>query len=313
MQDAEGQPVGSPRLITQLGPWQLRSPILAASGCFGYGREYAAYLPLQRLGGIVTKGTSLKPRLGDLPPRMVETPAGMLNAIGLQNPGIETVIQAELPFLHRYGVPVIVNLYGTTPEEYAELAARLDGVEGVWGIELNISCPNVAAGGILFGQSPILARQVTEAAKRATHLPVMVKLSPNVTSIVEIARAVEDGGADLISLTNTFRGMAIDLHRRRPVLGNLSGGLSGPAIRPLALQLVWEVAGTVQIPVVGIGGIVSGDDAAAFLMAGASAVQVGTAQFIDPTACVRIADELEATMNREGFAQIADMVGAARQ
>ena len=292
---------------------RLRNPVMVASGCFGYGPEYARYIDIQRLGAIVCKGTTLRPRAGNPPPRLVETPAGLLNSIGLQNPGVDTVIAEYAPLWAEWEVPVLVNIAGETVDEYAELARRLDEVAGVAGLEVNISCPNVAAGGLAFGVDAHAAAAVTRAVRRATTLPVLVKLSPNVADIVPIARAVVDEGADALTLINTVRGLAMDVERRRPVLARAIGGLSGPAIRPIALAMVYEVAGAVDVPIVGLGGITSAHDALEFFLAGASAVQVGTACFVDPQAPLRVLEGLQAWMEREGVAGLGEIVGAGRK
>ena len=262
----------TPDLRVNIAGLELANPVLTASGTFGYGAEFAGLLDLSRLGGIVTKGISLKPRPGNPPPRIVETAGGMLNAIGLENVGVERFITEKLPFLRDCGARVIVNILGDSEDDYAELAARLDGAPGVDALELNISCPNVRHGGIAFGADPRMAAAVTRAAKARTRLPVIVKLSPNVTDIALMARAVEEAGADAVSLINTLVGMAIDIHKRRPVLANRTGGLSGPAVKPVALRMVWQVARAVSIPVIGIGGIASAEDALEFLLAGATGI-----------------------------------------
>ena len=290
---------------------RLRNPVLVASGTFGYGTEYQKLIDVQRLGAICSKGITLRPRSGNATPRIAETPAGMLNAIGLQNIGVDRVIREMAPIWERWQVPVIVNISGERIDEYARLAARLDGVAGVAGLELNISCPNVTANGRLFADDPRLAADATAAARAETDLPLMVKLSPNVTDIAEVALAVEAAGADCISMINTLVGMTIDLRTRRPFLANVTGGLSGPAIRPVALRLVFRVAQAVRIPIVGIGGIASTDDALQFLMAGASAVQVGTANFVNPAVGLQIIDGLAQYLESEGCGSIREIVGVA--
>lgn len=288
----------------------LKNPVMTASGTFGYGVEFASLLDLTRLGGIIVKGLSLDPSAGNPPPRIVETPCGMLNAIGLENVGIEAFIAEKLPFLTELGTPVFANIYGETMEAYAELAERLDDVEAVAGIEVNISCPNVEAGGIAFGVDPVSAGLVVEGVRKRTSRPVMVKLSPNVTDIVTMARAVVDAGADAVSLINTITGMEIDVDTRRPKLANVTGGLSGPAIRPVALRMVWQVAGAVEVPVIGIGGIMTAEDALAFLIAGATAVQVGTANFVDPTATMTIIDGIEAYLEEKNISDVNELIGS---
>lgn len=289
----------------------LKNPVLTASGTFGYGVEFASYGDLTALGGIVVKGLSLLPREGNPCPRIVETTAGMLNAVGLQNDGVEAFCRDRLPRLPWRETPVIVNMYATSPAEFGELAARLDGEEGVAALEVNVSCPNVKEGGVLFGQDPKLAAAVTAAVREgAPHKHVMVKLSPNVTDMALMARNVEDAGADSISCINTLLGMAVDLRTRRPSLANVVGGLSGPAIKPVALRCVWQVARAVKIPVVGMGGIVSAEDALEFILVGAAAVQVGTANFMRPDSAFVLAAELPAACKRLGAASPAQLRGA---
>ncbi|MHB0867844.1 MAG: dihydroorotate dehydrogenase [Chloroflexota bacterium] len=290
---------------------RLENPVMVASGCFGWGTEYAGLIDVQRLGAILSKGTTLRPRKGNAMPRLAETPAGMLNAIGLQNIGVRRVIAEKAPIWASWKVPVLVNVAGEGVEEYCECARLLDGVPGVAGIELNVSCPNVRAGGAVFACDPYAAAEVTAAVRRATTLPLMVKLSPNVGDIAAIAEAVEDAGADCISLINTLVGMKIDIWRRRPFLGNTTGGLSGPAVRPVAVKMVYQVAQAVRIPIVGLGGIASTDDALEFLMAGASAIQIGTAVFVDPTTPLRIVDGLARFMEQEGVSRLGELVGVA--
>ncbi len=292
---------------------RLRNPLMVASGCFGYGLEYARLLDLGRLGAIVCKGTTLHPRQGNPPPRVAETPAGMLNSIGLQNPGVDAVIAEYAPIWAQWEVPVLVNIAGETVKEYAELARRLDEVEGVSGLEVNISCPNVEAGGISFGVDPEAAAAVTRAVRRATTLPLLVKLTPNVSDIVALAQAVVEAGADALTLVNTVQGMVIDVEAGRPLLPRAIGGLSGPAIRPIALAAVYRVAGAVEVPLVGVGGIATARDALEFLMAGASAIQVGTACFVDPWAPLHILEGLTAWLEQHGVASLAQIIGVARQ
>ncbi len=299
-----------PDMTVEVAGIKMRNPVMTASGTFGYGAEFADYLDLESIGAMITKGLSLKPKAGNPTPRIVETPGGMLNAIGLQNVGIDAFIEHKLPFLQNVDTPVIVNLYGNTLEEYGAVAARLDGLPGVAGIEVNISCPNVKQGGIVFGTDPHAAQEVVRLVKRNTSKPMIVKLSPNVTDVVLMARACADAGADALSLINTLTGMAIDLDRRRPVLANITGGLSGPAIKPVALRMVWQVARNVKIPIIGIGGIMNARDALEFILAGASAVQVGTASFLDPSAAQTIAREMEQYLVDKGITSIASMIGA---
>jgi len=302
----------SPDLRVNVGGIRMANPVMTASGTFGYGAEFQDFVDLDRLGAIIVKGLSLAPARGNPPPRIVETPCGMLNAIGLENVGLEAFLSEKMPFLRTLTVPVIVNLYGRSIDEYAELAARLDDQADIAGLEINISCPNVKAGGVAFGVDPEAAAQVVAAVRRSTRRPVMVKLSPNVTDITAIARRVEDAGADAISLINTLTGMAVDIASRRPRLANITGGLSGPAIRPVALRMVWQVASAVRIPVVGIGGIMSAEDALEFLIVGATAVQVGTANFVNPSATVAIIDGIAAYLEEQKMAGIEALIGSLR-
>ena len=285
---------------------------MTASGTFGYGREFEQLVDLNRLGAIVVKGLSLKPARGNPPPRIVETPCGMINAIGLENVGLEAFIAQKLNFLHQLTVPVIANIYGQLEEEYVQLARRLDTIEAVAGIEVNISCPNVKAGGMAFGVDPDAAFSVIRAVREQTVKTVIAKLSPNVTDIAEIARAVQKAGADCISLINTLSAMSVDIETRRPRLANITGGLSGPAIKPVALRMVWQAAQAVQIPVIGIGGIMTAEDALEFLIAGATAVQVGTANFINPQATIDIIDGLEAFLAARNIAAVSDIIGTLK-
>ncbi len=301
-------------LSVQLAPRNSRglllaNPVMTASGTFGYGTEYADLFDIQRLGAIVCKGTTLEPRQGNPQPRIAETPGGVLNSIGLQNAGVDALIAGKAPIWATWRVPVIVNIAGETTEDYARLAERLDSVPGVSALEVNISCPNVTAGGAEFGAEPGPAAKVTEAVRAATSLPVIVKLTPNTSDIVAVARAVAAAGADAVSLINTIKGMAIDIATRKPLLGNGYGGLSGPAIKPVALWMVYEVAGAVDVPVVGCGGIATADDAIEFLIAGASAVQVGTASFSTPTAAIDVLEGIERFLAEQGIADVADLVG----
>ncbi len=272
---------------------ELKNPVMSASGTFGYGTEFMPYGDVSKLGAIIVKGLSLKPRPGNPLPRIAETPCGMLNAVGLQNDGVEAFIQHKLPALPTHDVPVIANIYAACAEDFGELANILSKEEKLAGLEVNISCPNVKAGGVLFGQDPLMASSIVQAVKKnAGKLPVIVKLSPNVTNIAEMAKAVESAGADMISCINTITGMAVDIRTRKPLLANIVGGLSGPAIKPVALRCVWQVAQAVQIPVIGIGGIRSAKDVLEFILVGASAVEIGTASFTDPTTIFRIIQEL---------------------
>jgi dihydroorotate dehydrogenase (NAD+) catalytic subunit len=298
-----------PDLSVNIAGVAFKNPVLSASGTFGYGEEFCPFMDLNRLGGIVVKGLSLEPSKGNPPPRIVETACGMLNAIGLENVGIESFAKEKLPYLRTLSTPVVVNMFGKTVEEYAELAARIETLDGIEMIEVNISCPNVEAGGMVFGTDPELAFEVVRAVKEKTTKPVMVKLSPNVTDITVIARKVEEAGADALSLINTLTGMAVDLETRRPKLANITGGLSGPAIKPVALRMVWQVCRAVSIPVVGIGGIITATDALEFIITGAKAVQVGTANFINPGATIDIIDGITDYMRKKDIKNIADITG----
>ncbi len=298
-----------PRMAVEIAGLKLKNPVMPASGTFGYGEEYAPYLDLNQLGAIVTKGLSLKPKAGNNTPRICETVSGMLNAIGLQNVGVDAFITHKMPFLEQINAPVIVNFFGNTQEEYAEVAARLDDVPGVAGLEMNISCPNVKHGGIVFGTEAVAAHEVVSLVRKQTSKPLIVKLTPNVTDIRVTARAVEDAGADAISLINTLTGMAVDVKTRKPRLANTIGGLSGPAIRPIAVRLVHQVVQEVSVPVIGIGGISRAVDALEFLIVGAKAVQVGTANFVDPNAMATIIDGLENFCQNEGIEDINELVG----
>jgi dihydroorotate dehydrogenase (NAD+) catalytic subunit len=289
----------------------LSNPVIAASGTFGYGTEHAQVIDIQRLGAIICKGTTLNPRPGNPQPRLVETACGLLNSIGLDNIGVKAVIEDKAPIWRQWHVPVLVNIAGESIEEYAEMAQMLEGVAGISGIEVNISCPNIKAGSMEFGISAEAAAAVTAAVKRQNSLPIIVKLSPNVTDIVAIARAAVQAGADALSLINTPKGMAIDVIKRRPILGATSGGLSGPAIKPIALYMVYQVAQEVGVPIIGCGGIASADDALEFIMAGASAIQVGTATLANPRAPLDILDGLERFMEREGIGELSQLIGAA--
>lgn len=299
------------RLAANVAGIHMASPVMTASGTFGFGEEFADFLDLHALGAVVVKGTTLKPRRGNDGVRITETPAGMLNCIGLENPGVEVFLQNILPRIEKYHMNVIVNISGSTVEEYGQLAAMLD-VPGVAGIELNVSCPNVKEGGIIFGTDPKAAAAVVAEAKRHTKKPVILKLSPNVTDIVLLAKAVEAAGADAISLINTLLGMAIDIRSQRPVLGNITGGLSGPCIKPVALRMVWQTAQAVQIPVIGMGGISSAEDAVEFLLAGASAVSIGTANFVDPGIAASISAGIDAYLEERGIRNVAEIVGALK-
>ncbi len=297
------------RLEVDINGLKLANPVLTASGTFGYGSEFAALVDLDRLGGIVVKGISLKPSAGNPPPRIVETACGMLNAIGLENIGLETFVAEKLPFLKTVAARLFVNIYGREVDEYAALAAELDGQDGIDGLEVNISCPNVKAGGISFGVDPAAAARVTAAVRKRTSLHLTVKLSPNVSDISAIARSVADAGADAVSLINTLTGLAVDIRSRRPKLANITGGLSGPAIKPVALRMVWETARNIDIPVIGIGGIMTAEDALEFIVAGATAVQIGTANFINPRSATDILDGIDQYLSENNIASVTDLIG----
>jgi len=288
----------------------LKNPVMTASGTFGYGREYEPYLELKKLGALVTKGLSLLPKPGNKPPRIVETPCGMLNAIGLENIGVKAFLDNELPGLKAAGATVVVNFFGESIDEYEELAAILDQETGIDALEINISCPNVKAGGLQFGLDPRMAASLVAAVRRRTNLPLITKLSPNVTDIVSIARAVEAAGTDCVSLINTVTGMAVDLQSGKPVLANITGGLSGPAIKPLALRMVHQVVRNVQIPVIGIGGISSTQDALEFLLVGATAIQVGTCNFINPAITTEIAEGIENFLRDRSISHVSNFIGS---
>ena len=299
-------------LTTNFAGIELRNPVLLASGTCGYGEELAPFLDLARLGGIVTKTITPQPRAGNAPPRIVETAAGMLNSIGLQNPGLDGFVQDKWPYLARLQTEIIVNIAAPTADLHRDMSARLEDVEGIAAIEVNISSPNMKDGGMLFGCSPTASREVIAAVRSATRRPVIAKLTPNVTDIVAIAHAVVDGGADGISMINTLLGMAVDWRSRKPVLGNVTGGLSGPAIKPVALALLWKVRQAVDVPIMGMGGIATAEDALEFLVAGATAVQVGTATFVEPGAAADIVAGIESHCDNAGIARVEELVGTLR-
>lgn len=301
-----------PDLSINIGKLKLKNPVLTASGTFGYGEEFTDFIDLGHLGGIVVKAVTGKNRDGNAYPRMAETPSGMLNSVGLQNKGVDYFIKEIYPRIKDYKTNVIVNVSGSTIEEYVEVAAKINELQDIPAIELNISCPNVNLGGMAFGNVPSSAREVTNAVRKVYKKDLIVKLSPNVTSIVEIAKAVVDGGADIISLINTILGMAIDVDRQRPVLSTVTGGLSGPAIKPIALRMVWQVHKAVKVPVIGMGGIMNATDAIEFMLAGASAIQVGTANFIDPAVSVKIVNGIEAYLRLHKINSAAELVGALK-
>lgn len=287
----------------------MKNPVMTASGTFGYGEEYADFVDLERIGGIIVKGTTLHPREGNPYPRMAETPQGMLNAVGLQNKGVHYFVEHIYPRIKDIGTNMIVNVSGSAIEDYAETASIIDGLDKIPAIELNISCPNVKQGGMAFGVTARGAEEVVSAVRKVYHKTLIVKLSPNVTDITEIARAAEAGGADSVSLINTLLGMAIDAERRRPVLSTITGGMSGAAVKPIALRMVWQVSRAVKIPVIGLGGIMNARDAVEFLLAGASAIQIGTANFIDPCVTVRVAEGINDYLERHGFKSVNEIVG----
>mgnify|MGYP001863912058 FL=1 len=298
-------------LSVDLAGVKMKNPVVVASGTFGFGREYGQFYNLNELGGICCKGLTLHRREGNPPPRIAETPMGILNSVGLQNPGVDAFIEHELPELKQHDLAIIANISGNTPEEYGIMCEKLSEA-GVDMIEVNISCPNVKAGGLAYGTKPELAAEVTRMAKSHSTVPVMVKLSPNVTDITEIARAVADAGADALSLINTLRGMRIDLNTRRPILKMNTGGLSGPAVLPVAVRMVWEVACAVDLPILGMGGVAKGEDAAQLMLAGASAVAVGTACFADPYAPIKVRDGLAAIASAQGLDKVSDLTGGVR-
>ena len=297
-------------LSVKIAGIKLKNPVMVASGTFGYGEEYAKYIDLNKLGAIVVKGLSLTPREGNPPPRIVETSAGMLNSIGLQNIGIDSFINEKLPFLEKFDTKVIVNFFGDSIDEYCDVAKKVDSVSGIHGLEMNISCPNKKEGWLEFGTNPDLAFRVVSAVRKNTKLPLIVKLSPNVTDITVIAKAVSDAGADAVSLINTLSGMAIDIKTRKPKLANIIGGLSGPAIKPVALKMVWQVAKTIKLPIIGVGGIMTYEDAIEFMIAGASAVQIGTANFIDPASSEKIIDGLKLYCEQNSIKDINEIAGS---
>ena len=297
-------------LTTQLGKLQMKNPVMTASGTFGYGTEYSDFIDLSRIGGIIVKGTTLRERQGNQYPRMAETPSGMLNAVGLQNKGIDYFVNHIYPTLKDIDTNVMINLSGSTIEDYVKTAEIINTLDKIPGIELNISCPNVKEGGMAFGVSCLAASQVVAEVRKVYHKELMVKLSPNVTDIAEIAKGVEGAGADSISLINTLLGMAIDAKTRKPVLSTITGGLSGPAVKPIALRMVWQVAKAVKVPVIGLGGIMNATDAIEFMLAGATAIQVGTANFIDPAISVKIVEGIDNYLNKNGFSSARDIIGA---
>lgn len=298
------------QLNTKIGSLELKNPVMTASGTFGYGTEYADFMDISRLGAIIVKGTTLNPRQGNPYPRMAETPSGMLNAVGLQNKGVDYFVDHIYPEVRKIRTNIIVNVSGSCIDDYVQTAGIINTLDDIPAIELNISCPNVKQGGMAFGVKPESAAQVVEAVRKAYDKTLIVKLSPNVTDITEIARAVEGAGADSVSLINTMLGMAIDAEKRKPILSTVTGGMSGPAVKPVALRMVWQTAKAVKIPVIGLGGICSATDAIEFLLAGASAIQIGTANFIDPSISEKVIDGIEEYLNRHGFTSVQEIIGA---
>jgi len=304
-----------PRLEVEVGGIRMKNPVMTASGTFGYGEEFSPFIDLDKLGAIVLKGITLKPKRGNPPPRIIETPSGILNAIGLQNVGVEVLINKKLPYLQKFTTPVIINISGDTLEEYVELARKLDNISqerGIAGLEINISCPNVQKGGIIWGTEAQLTYKVVNNIRKVTTLPLIVKLSPNVTDIKVIAVAAEEAGADVLSLINTLVGMAVDISLRRPKLANISGGLSGPAVKPVALWMVWQVFQTVNIPIIGMGGIMKAEDALEFIIAGARAVSIGTANLVNPKAAIEIIKGIEEYLVENKIKDINELVGSLK-
>jgi dihydroorotate dehydrogenase (NAD+) catalytic subunit len=312
MSELKKEIVSRPDMSVEIAGIKLRNPVMPASGTFGYGEEYTPFIDMEKIGAIVTKGLSLKPKAGNPTPRIAETVSGMLNAIGLQNVGIEAFIQHKMPFLRTVNTPVIANFFGNTLEEYGEVAKRLNDIPEIAAGELNISCPNVKQGGIVFGTDPKAASEVVALVRKNLQKPLIVKLTPNVTDITVVARAVEEAGADAIACINTITGMSVDVNTRKPRIANMTGGLSGPAIRPVAVRMVHQVVQTVSVPVIGIGGIVKAMDALEFLIVGAKAVQVGTANFVDPTAMISIIEGIEEFLVEEGIDDIHDLIGSLK-
>ena len=298
-----------PDLSIELAGIRLRNPVIAASGTFGYGEEFARFVDLKRIGAVVVKGTSARPIAGNSPPRLFPTPSGMLNSIGLENVGVDAFIREKMPFLRDAGCSVIVNVFGFAEDEYIEVVEKLNGCDGIAAYELNISCPNTKHGGMVFGTEPELTRNLTKVLKGRSKRPLFVKLSPNVTDIAEMARAAEDGGADALTVANTYVAMAIDTETFKPRIGNITGGLSGPAIRPITLRMVYQCAKAVKIPVIGLGGIFAAEDAVEYFLAGAQAVQIGTANFQDPKAPLHVLDGLERYLRKRGMSSLRELVG----
>jgi len=303
----------NPDLSIKIGKIKLKNPVIVASGTFGYGEEYEDFFNLNHLGAIIPKGISLNPMIGNLPPRIFETEGGIINSIGLQNPGFQDFVKDKLPYLRKIKTHLLINFFGNTQKEYIELARRFDEVPGISGLEMNISCPNVKQGGILFCSDPKMTYRLVCAVRKSTTLPLIVKLSPNVTDIALLARISEEGGADGVSLVNTFKAMAINIHSRKPELGNVIGGLSGPAIKPIAIRMVWEVSQTTNIPIIGIGGIMGAEDAIEFILAGASAIQVGTANLVNPRTGIEVIDGIKKYLVGKGINRVQKLVGLLRR
>ncbi len=301
-----------PDLSIDFAGIKLKNPVLTASGTFGYGEEFADFVDLNKLGGVIVKGISLKPIRGNPPPRIWETPSGMLNAIGLENPGVDVFLNEKLPYLRKFGTAVIVNMFGYSLEDYVAVAERLDDAQGIAGIEVNISCPNVKAGGMAFGTDLKATFELLSAIRKTTRLPLIAKLSPNVTDVTAFAKAAQDAGCNGLSLINTLLGMAIDVRCRKPRLANCTGGLSGPAIRPVAVRMVWQTARAVPLPIIGMGGILTGEDALEFILAGASAVAVGTANFVNPRATLEVLDGMASLLQEQSVRSIKDLVGKVK-
>ena len=302
-------------LKVEIAGIKLKNPVMTASGTFGYGQEYAPFIDLNRLGAMILKGITLKPKMGNPPPRIIETPSGMLNAIGLQNVGVEMLIKEKLPYLKKFNTPVIINISGDTIEEYVELAQKLEEVSkemGIAGLEVNISCPNVKKGGMVWGTDAKATYKIVSSIRKTTSLPLVVKLTPNVTDIKTIAQAAEEAGADALSLINTLVGMVVDIDSRKPKLANISGGLSGPAVKPVALWLVWQVFQTVNIPVIGIGGIIKIEDALEFIIAGAQAIEIGTANFLNPKVTIEIVEGIQKYLIEKNVKDINELVGSMK-
>lgn len=301
--------IRTPDLSVKIGKIKLKNPVIVASGTFGFGEEFEDFFNLRHLGALITKGISLEPMMGNLPPRVFETEGGMINSIGLQNPGLNYFIKEKLPYLRTIRTHTIINFFGNTPMEYTELARRLNDVRGISGLEMNVSCPNVKQGGMVFGCDPRITYDLVRSVRRLTQLTLIVKLSPNVTDIARMAKSAEEGGADAVSLVNTFRAMAINIHSRKPELGNIMGGLSGPAIKPIALRMVWEVSRMVHIPVIGMGGITKAEDAIEFILAGATAVEIGTANLVNPKTAVQVIAGIKQYLLQAKASHVRELIG----